>query len=129
MEIQSLGKYLLLFSILFIIIGIGTGINYEFTDDNSENQDDKINWKRGFFRLTVIISILVGLWMGSKYTIRARAGVLNIDDKETASKLQASPGPAFIGYFIFFFGFVWLLYLIFQWPIFYSIKFVAKGFQ
>lgn len=125
----SWGTIFLLLAIIFVIIGIGTGIYYEFTDDNSENQDNKINWKRGFFRLTVIISILVGLWMGVKYTIRAKAGVLDIDDNELASKVKTSPGPIFIGVFIFYLGFVWLLYLIFQWPIFYSIYFVTKGFQ
>ncbi len=67
-----MGKYLIPLGIIFVIIGIGTGIYYEFTDDYSENKDNKINWNRGFFRLTLIISILAGIWLGSKVAIHAK---------------------------------------------------------
>lgn len=124
-----MGKILLLLVIIFVIIGIGTGIYYEFTGDNSENQDNKINWKRGFFRLTLIISILAGFWVGLKVAIHAKNDNLNIDDEEFASKLRKNPKDAFIGFFVCIFGFIWLLYFIFQWPIYQVIKFVVKGFQ
>ena len=124
-----MGKNLILLGIIFVIIGIGTGIYYEFTDNNSENQDNKINWKRGFFRLTLIISILAGIWVGSKVAIHAKNDNLDIEGEEFASKLKKNPKAAFIGFFLFIFGFVWLLYFIFQWPIYQVIKFVVKGFQ
>ena len=124
-----MGKYLIPLGIIFVIIGIGTGIYYEFTDDNSENQDNKINWKRGFFRLTLIISILAGIWVGSSVVVHLKNHNLDMDDDELASKLKKNPIGAFILFFILFFGFVWLLYFILQWPIYQVIKFVVKGFQ
>lgn len=124
-----MGKYLILLAIIFILIGIGSGIYYEFTDDNSENQDNKINWKRGFFRLTLIISIVAGIWIGTKVAIHAKNDKLDIDDEEFASKLKKNPKGAFIGFFLLIFGFIWLLYFIFQWPIYQVIRFVVKGFE
>ena len=124
-----MGKYLIPLGIIFVIIGIGTGIYYEFTDDNSENKDNKINWNRGFFRLTLIISILAGIWVGSSVVVHLKNHNLDMDDDELASKLKKNPIGAFILFFILFFGFVWLLYFILQWPIYQVIKFVVKGFQ
>lgn len=124
-----MGKYLIPLGIIFVIIGIGTGIYYEFTDDNSDNKDNKINWNRGFFRLTLIISILAGIWVGSSVVVHLKNHNLDMDDDELASKLKKNPIGAFILFFILFFGFVWLLYFILQWPIYQVIKFVVKGFQ
>lgn len=122
-------KNILRLAIVFIIIGIGTGIYYEFSNDSSENQYNNINWKRGFFRLTLIISILAGIGVGSKIAIRAKNDNLDMDDVEFAEKLKKNPIGTFIVFFVFIFGFVWLLYFIFQWPIYQIIKFVVNGFR
>ncbi|RKU31784.1 hypothetical protein C6497_01120 [Candidatus Poribacteria bacterium] len=124
-----MAKYLLFLAIILVIIGIGTGIYYEFSNDSTGDKDNNINWKRGFFRLTLIISILAGLWLGSNVAIRIKNDNLDIDDEDFASKLKKNPVGAFIGFFILIFGFVWLIYFIFQWPIYQIIKFVVNGFR
>ena len=38
------------------------------------------------------------------------------------------PWIAFLGFFTFIFGFVWLVYFIIQWPIYFIVDFIIKGF-
>ena len=61
-----------------------------------------INWKKGFFRLTLVLSILFGIFSGI-----ANAGVYDSSE-------------AFFAGFFAFFGLIWLIY--------FAIGFVIKGF-
>lgn len=72
------------------------------SDEEMQEQIKSINWKKGFFRLTLVLSVLFGTF----------AGIAN-------AEIQDSGGAFLIGFFISF-GLVWFIYL--------AISFVIKGF-
>ncbi len=116
---------LFLLAILLILFGIGSGIYFEFTD----NSEDAPNWRKGFFRLTVVLSFLVGILGGIIFSSLAKMGKLaDKDDGDPPPKHFTNPKYAFFTYTIIFFGFVWLGYAIIQWPLYYIFMFVLRGF-
>ena len=116
----------LLLAILLILFGIGSGIYFEFTDD----QEDTPNWKKGFFRLAVVSSLILGLLGGAFFANLAKKGELvDLDDDEPPPEYVTDPKATFIIQFIFFFALVWLVYVIVQWPPLLYIHFCLKGFQ
>lgn len=111
--------------ILLILFGIGSGIYFEFAD----NSEDAPNWKKGFFRLTLVLSFIVGISGGIFFSSLAKMGKLaDEDDGDPPPKGFSNPKLAFIYFGIMFFGFVWLGYAIIQWPLYYIFMFVMKGF-
>lgn len=119
-------KYLLIFlAILLILFGIGSGIYFEFTD----NSEDAPNWRKGFFRLTLVLSFIVGISGGIFFSSLAKMGKLaDEDDGDPPPIYFTNPKLAFINFAVMFFGFVWLGYAIIQWPLYYIFMFVMKGF-
>ena len=71
-------------------------------DEEMQEQIKSINWKKGFFRLTLVLSVLFGIF----------AGITN-------AEIQDSADAFLIGFFISF-GLVWLVYFM--------VGFVIKGF-
>ena len=115
--------------ILCILFGIGSGIYFQFSDDSTSNEDNTTNWKRGFFRLTLVVSVIVGILGGTFFSYLAKKGKLaDEDDGDPPSKYFTNPKSAFRVYFILFFIFVWFVYFIIQWPLYYLVIFVIKGF-
>lgn len=119
-------KYLfLLLTILLILFGIGSGIYFEFTDD----QENTTNWKKGFFRVTVVVSLIIGILGGAFFANLAKKGeFVELDDGEPPPSYLYNPIATFFIQFIVFFGLVWLVYAIIQWPLYYAFIFVLKGF-
>ena len=72
------------------------------SDEEMQEQIKFINWKKGFFRLTLVLSILFGVF----------AGIINAEAYDS--------GGAFLAGFFVFFGLTWLIYL--------AIGFVIRGF-
>ena len=72
------------------------------SDEEMQKQIEFINWKRGFFRLTLVLSILFGIF----------AGIINAEVYDS--------GGAFLAGFFVFFGLTWLIY--------FGIGFVVRGF-
>ena len=72
------------------------------SDEEMQEQIKSINWKKGFFRLTLVLSILFGIFAG------------------IANGVIYDSGRAFLVGFFAFFGLVWLIY--------FAISFVIKGF-
>jgi hypothetical protein len=70
-------------------------------DEEMQKQMKFINWKKGFFRLTLVLSVLLGIFAGINAEIDGSSGVF----------LQA---------FLGFFGLTWLIY--------FAIGFVVRGF-
>lgn len=98
----------------------------EFTDD----QENTPNWKKGFFRLTVVLSLIIGLLGGSFSAYLAKKGeLIDEDDDDPPPDYISDPKATFFIQFIDLFGFIWLVYVIVQWPIYYTIIFVLKGFN
>lgn len=115
-----------LLALLLVLFGIGSGIFFEFTDD----QEDTPNWKRGFFRVTVVLSLIVGLLGGAFFANLAKKGeLLDLDDDEPPPEYVTDPKATFFIQFIVFFVLVWLVYVIIQWPLYYTFIFVLKGFK
>ncbi len=115
-------------TVLCALFGIGSGIYIEFSD-NSQGDDNTTNWKKGFFRLAVVFSIIVGMLGGILFSHLAKKGELaDEDDGDPPPKHFTDPKPAFLVYFSIFFGCVWLGYFIIQWPVYYTVIFVLKGF-
>ena len=112
-------------AILLILFGIGSGIYFEFTD----NSEDAPNYKKGFFRLTLVLSFIVGVSGGIFFSSLAQMGKLaDEDDEDPPPTHFSNPKLAFIYFGVIFFGFVWLGYAIIQWPLYYIFIFVMKGF-
>ncbi len=98
----------------------------EFTDD----QENTPNWKKGFFRLTVVLSLIIGLLGGSFFAYLAKKGeLIDEDDDDPPPDYISDPKATFFIQFIVFFGFIWLVYVIVQWPLYYTIIFILKGFK
>ncbi len=111
--------------ILLILFGIGSGIYFEFTD----HSEDAPNYKKGFFRLTLVLSFIVGVSGGIFFSSLAKMGKLaDEDDEDPPPTYFSNPKLAFINFGVMFFGFVWLGYAIIQWPLYYIFMFVLKGF-
>lgn len=116
---------LILLAILLILFGIGSGIYFEFSDDS----EDAPNWRKGFFRLTLVLSFIVGVSGGIFFSSLAKMGKLaDKDDGDPPPIYFTNPKLAFITYAVMFFGFVWLGYAIIQWPLYYIFMFVLQGF-
>lgn len=111
--------------ILLVLFGIGSGIYFEYTD----NSEDALNWKKGFFRLTLVLSFIVGVSGGIFFSSLAKMGKLaDEDDGDPPPTYFTNPKLAFINFAVMFFGFVWLGYAIIQWPLYYIFIYVLKGF-
>ena len=72
------------------------------SDEEMQKQIKFINWKKGFFRLTLVLSVLLGIF----------AGIINAEVYDS--------GGAFLAGFFVFFGMTWLIY--------FAIGFVIRGF-
>ncbi len=128
MKSKKIGNLFYLFVICCILFGIGSGVYFEFFDDTSA-ESNTINWKKGLFRIAVIISIVGAIIMGSIFALLAIRGKLgDKDDDEDQQQFFKNPKRVFWGFSTVFLGFVWLVYFIIQWPIYYAIVFVIKGF-
>lgn len=115
--------------ILCILFRISSGIYFQFSDDSAGNEQNATNWKKGFFRLTLVFSVIVGILVGTLFAYLAKKGKLaDEDDGDPPSKYFTDPKSAFLVYFILFFIFVWLAYFIIQWPVYYAVLYVIKGF-
>lgn len=113
--------------ILCILFGIASGIYFQFSDDNANIEENSTNWKKGFFRLMFVLSILVGILGGTFFAYLAKKGKL-VDDEDPPPKYLINPKSAFLSFSTGLFGFVWLVYFIIQFPIYYAFVFVLKGF-
>ena len=72
------------------------------SDEEMQAQIKSVNWKKGIFRLILVLSILFGIFSG---TINAET--------------HGSSDAFFVGFFIFF-GLTWLIY--------FAVGFVIRGF-
>ena len=72
------------------------------SDNGMQEPIQFINWKKGFFRLTLVLSILFGIF----------SGIANAETYDS--------GGAFLAGFFAFFGLIWLIY--------FAISFVIRGF-
>lgn len=121
-----------LFYVLFIgciLFGIGSGVYFEFFD-NTPAEDNTINWKKGFFRIAVIISSVVAIIIGGIFAILAKKGKLvDKNDDEEQQKISKNPKVAFLAFSLLIFALIWLIYFFIQWPIYYAVVFVIKGFK
>ena len=72
------------------------------SDEEMQKQVKFINWKKGFFRLTLVLSVLLGIF----------AGIINAEVYDS--------GGAFLAGFFVFFGMTWFIY--------FAIGFVVRGF-
>ncbi len=72
------------------------------SDDEMQAEIKSVNWKKGIFRLTLVLSILFGVFAGM-------AGV----------EVSNSSGVFLAGFFIFF-GLTWVIY--------FALGFVIRGF-
>ena len=84
---------------------------FSFSDDNANIEENSTNWKKGFFRLMFVLSILVGILGGTFFACLAKKGKL-VDDEDPPPKYLINPKSAFLSFSIGFFGFVWLVYFI-----------------
>ena len=115
--------------ILCILFGIVSGIYFEFVDDSAGNEENATNWKKGFFRLTLVFSIAVSILGGTFFAYLAKKGILaDKDDGDPPPTYFTNPKSTFFSSAKFIFGFVWFVYFIIQWPIYYIVIFVIKGF-
>ncbi|MDE0088873.1 MAG: hypothetical protein OXU23_24350, partial [Candidatus Poribacteria bacterium] len=106
--------------ILCILFGIASGIYFEFAGESADNEENATNWKRGFFRLTLVLSFIVSILGGTFFASLAKKGKLaDEDDGDPPSKVFTVPKFAFLVYFVWFLIFVWLAYFIIQWPVYY----------
>ena len=72
------------------------------SDEEMQESIKFINWKKGFFRLTLVLSVLFGI-----FSAIANAAIYD-------------SGGAFLAGFFAFFGLIWLIY--------FAISFVIRGF-
>ena len=91
------------------IRGFG-GLNIESGAEN-QGQVKHVNWKKGFFRLTLVLSIPLGLY-----------GVAGLIDGILSNSWDAF----FIGFVSF--GLIWLVYFLIGPAIIKAIVFVMRGF-
>lgn len=83
----------------------------------------EINWKKGFFRLTFGLSILIGLLAGAKAEDSHDLGwaaflatfVEYLFDPELSTRTSDFDSDIFWSFFAVYTGFTWLLYLIGNW--------------
>ena len=108
-------------AVLCTLFGIVSGIFVEVTDDSAGNGEKPINWKKGFFRVMLVSSILFGTLAGIVIP-----GTIKKDDSFHSS--FKSPGTKFGVWFIFILIFVWFVYFIIQWPIYSIANFMIEGF-
>lgn len=128
MKNKKIGALIYILVLGCILFGIGSGIYFEFFDDTSA-ESNTINWKKGLFRIAVIISFIGAVVIGSIFALLAIKGKLvDKDDDDNEQKFFKNPKKVFIGFSTLFLGFVWLVYFFLQWPIYYAVVFVIKGF-
>lgn len=72
------------------------------SDDEMQEEIKSINWKKGFFRLTLVFSVLFGIF----------SGIISADIHDS--------GGAFLEAFFMFFGLTWIIY--------FATSFVIRGF-
>lgn len=88
-----------------------------------------INWKKGFFRLTLGLSVLFGILAGAKVENSFELGwaaflapfvdyFFNLNLSSRSSEFDAD---IFWSFFVVYAGFIWLLYFIGNWS--------ARGFS
>lgn len=119
----------ILLVICCILFGIASGIYFEFADDSVDNEENATNWKKGFFRLALVFSIIVSIIGGTFFAYLAKKGILaNDDDGDPPPKYFTDPRSTFFSSAKFIFSFVWFVYFIIQWPVYYIVIFVIKGF-
>ena len=116
-------KFLLsLIVVLCILFGIASGIYYQFSDDSNGINGKKTNFKKGFFRLMLVFSIVASMIGGVFFAHLAQKDVLADEDDEDPPLINyATPKLAFFSFSAVIFGFVWLVYFIIQWPVYYVI--------
>jgi len=112
---------LVLLAVLCALFGIVSGIFVEITDSNVGNDEKPINWKKGFFRVTIVLSILFATLGGMVIFLAER----NNDEFLLDFK---RPGAKFGVLFVFIFIFLWFVYFIIQWPVYYTVNFIIEGF-
>lgn len=124
-------KYIIfIFVIICILFGVASGIYFQFADDSNGDDEKQTNFRKGFFRLALVFSIVLGIGAGAFFAHLAKKDELaDEDDSDPPPKYLTNPKPAFFIFSIFFSGFVWLLYFIIQWPVYYVIIFVINGFK
>ena len=129
MKSQKRKILLSLLVIISILFGIASGIYFEFVGDSTDNEENATNWKKGFFRLALVSSIIGSILGGTFFAYLAKKGILaNKDDGDPPPKYFTDPKSTFFNFAKFFFGFVWFVYFIIQWPVYYIVIFVLKGF-
>jgi len=106
--------------ILCILIGIASGVYFEFFDE-SATESNTINWEKGLFRIGVIISIVDAVVIGSSFAFLAITGKFVLGNFGNDHKV-------FFRFATVFLGFWWLVYFIIQWLIYYAALFVINGF-
>ncbi len=87
------------------------------------------NWKKGFFRLTFGVSILLGILAGAKAEYSFELGwteilapfVVYIFDLKLSSRFSGFDADIFWSFFVVYAGFIWLIYFIGNWS--------ARGFS
>ncbi len=95
---------ILIIMILCILFGIGSGVYFEFFDDSAA-ESNTINWKKGLFRIAVIISIVGAVVIGSIFALLAIKGKLvDKDDDDDEQKYFKNPKKVFF----------WFCYSIFR---------------
>ncbi len=72
------------------------------SDDEMQEEIKSINWKKGLFRLTLVFSVLFGIF----------SGIISADIHDS--------GGAFLEAFFMFFGLTWIIY--------FATGFVIRGF-
>ena len=87
----------------------------------------KINWRRGFFRLTIVVSLIVGTGLGIYATdIRMIGSNINIAEYPIR-KLGIAVANFLVGFGMgvlstwFYYGVLWILWMIVHW--------IIKGFH
>lgn len=120
---------LALLVVLCILFGIASGISYQFTDESNDINGKTTNFKKGFFRLVLVSSIVVSTIGGIFFAHFAKKDELtDEDDEDPPPKHYTKPKLAFFSFSAVIFGFVWLVYFIIQWPVYYVIVFIINGF-
>lgn len=122
--------FIFILIVLCILFGIASGIYFQFADDSTGDDEKPTNFKKGFFRVALVSSIVLGIGGGAFFAHLAKKGELaDEDDEDPPPKKYTDPKSAFLVFSIVISAFVWLLYFIIQWPIYYLIIFVINGFK
>ncbi len=120
---------LALLVVLCILFGIASGISYQFTDESNDINGKTANFKKGFFRLVLVFSIVVSIIGGVFFAHLAKKDELaDEDDGDPPPRHYTKPKLTFFSFSTVIFGFIWLVYFIIQWPVYYVIVFVINGF-